>query len=83
MAEDVFSKRAENIVNAVIQTGQTAIPQVAAILKSVHQDAIETVADDFNKRAVQAMKDNRPDLYNFCMSQVTRVRQLKNGNPNL
>jgi hypothetical protein len=83
MSEDLFSKRAQNVVNAVVQMGATSTPQVAEILKSVHQDAIEMVAQDFTKRASMAMKEGKPDMYHFCLAQVQRVRQLKNGNPNL
>jgi hypothetical protein len=83
MSDDQFSKRAQNVVTLVGQLGSGSSAQVAEIMRDVHRCAIEMVAEDFNKRAAQAMKDGKADVYNFLQSQVATVRRLKNGNPNL
>ncbi len=85
MTQEIFKNRAKNIVAIVGQLGAGTVDQVAAILQDVHQCAIEMVAEDFAKRATKVMQGERPnpEEYRFYQAQVPRIRQLKNGNPNL
>jgi hypothetical protein len=82
---DQFEKRAQNVVNTVLALGKDSVQQVATILKSVHQDAIEQVAQDYLGKAAKlaSQEVHDEDKHRFYMSQAQHVRSLKNTNPNL
>ena len=74
-----FETVAENIATLLSRGGNKG--QVVEILKAVHKDAIEMVAEDFNKRAIQTMNREGadPQEARFYQAQVRNVRALKNG----
>lgn len=81
---DRFTMRAENIVNAVLQVGRAAVPQVSSIIADTHRCAMEEVAQEFDRRSGAAMRSDppRPDLGAFFTQTARDIRALKNKRGN-
>lgn len=83
MANEVFNKRAQNVVSLVKSEGDAATTKVAAVLQDVHQAAVETVAERVQRMANSAFRDGHDDRGRLLASLMHEIRLCKSGNQNL